>query len=93
MLLSGVGRPVTSSRPWIIQYATRSARALIVSEGLTEGGPGTSTETIAIYVYRQAIQFNKTSDSTAMSYILLFIVIVLTNLYLYLANRRAKEEA
>ena len=47
---------------------------------------------IAIYVYRQAIQFNKTSDSTAMSYILLFIVIVLTNLYLYLANRRAKEE-
>jgi hypothetical protein len=26
-----------------------------------------------------------------MSYILLFIVIVLTNLYLYLANRRAKE--
>jgi multiple sugar transport system permease protein len=58
---------------------------------LTEGGPGTSTETIAIYVYRQAIQFNKTSDSTAMSYILLFIVIVLTNLYLYLASRRAKE--
>src|SRR5687768_7621036 len=58
---------------------------------LTEGGPGTSTETIAIYVYRQAIQFNKTSDSTAMSYILLFIVIVLTNLYLYLAHRRAKE--
>jgi multiple sugar transport system permease protein len=58
---------------------------------LTEGGPGTSTETIAIYVYRQAIQFNKTSDSTALSYILLFTVIVLTNLYLYLANRRAKE--
>jgi multiple sugar transport system permease protein len=58
---------------------------------LTEGGPGTSTETISIYVYRQAIQFNKTSDSTTMSYILLFIVIVLTNLYLYFVNRRAKE--
>ena len=57
---------------------------------LTEGGPGTSTETIAIYVYRQAIQFNKTSDSTAISYILLFTVIVLTNLYLYLVNRRAQ---
>jgi multiple sugar transport system permease protein len=60
---------------------------------LTEGGPGTSTETIAIYVYRQAIQFNKTSDSTALSYILLFTVIVLTNLYLYLANRRAQGAA
>jgi multiple sugar transport system permease protein len=58
---------------------------------LTEGGPGTSSETIAIYVYRQAIQFNKTSESTALSYILLFIVIVLTNLYLYLATRRARE--
>lgn len=58
---------------------------------LTEGGPGTSTETISIYLYRQAIQFNKTSDSTAISYILLFTVIVLTNLYLYFVNRRAKE--
>lgn len=58
---------------------------------LTEGGPGTSTETISLYVYRQAIQFNKTSDSTAISYVLLFTVIVLTNLYLYFVNRRARE--
>ncbi|MEP3276612.1 MAG: ABC transporter permease subunit [Stappiaceae bacterium] len=56
---------------------------------LTDGGQ--STETIALYVYRQAIQFNKTSYSASLSYILLFTVIVLTNLYLYLANRRAKE--
>ena len=58
---------------------------------LTEGGPGTSTETISIYLFRQAIQFNKTSDSTTISYILLFTVIVLTNLYLYFVNRRARE--
>jgi multiple sugar transport system permease protein len=58
---------------------------------LTEGGPGTSTETISLYLFRQAIQFNKTSDSTTISYILLFTVIVLTNLYLYFVNRRAKE--
>ncbi|PHR95294.1 MAG: ABC transporter permease [Blastopirellula sp.] len=56
---------------------------------LTDGGQ--STETIALYVYRQAIQFNKTSYSASLSYILLFTVIVLTNLYLYLANRRTKE--
>lgn len=56
---------------------------------LTDGGQ--KTETIALYVYRQAIQFNKTSDSAALSYILLFTVIVLTNLYLYLANRRSRE--
>ena len=56
---------------------------------LTDGGQ--STETIALYVYRQAIQFNKTSFSSALSYVLLFSVIVLTNLYLYLANRRSRE--
>ncbi|MCB1498231.1 MAG: sugar ABC transporter permease [Bauldia sp.] len=58
---------------------------------LTEGGPGTSTETVSLYLFRQAIQFNKTSDSTTISYILLFTVIVLTNLYLYFVNRRARE--
>src|SRR5262245_26975907 len=58
---------------------------------LTEGGPGTSTETIAVYVYRLAFQYFRTSQSTALAYILLFIVIVLTNLYLYFVNRRAAE--
>ena len=55
---------------------------------LTEGGPGTSTETIAVYVYRVSFQYFKTSESAALAYILLFTVIVLTNLYLYLANQR-----
>src|SRR5262245_14269974 len=56
---------------------------------LTDGGLG--TETIAIYVYRVAFQYVRTAESTALAYILLFTVIVLTNLYLYLSNRRAKE--
>jgi ABC-type sugar transport system permease subunit len=50
-----------------------------------------SIETIAIYVYRLAFQYFKTSESTALAYILLFIVIVLTNLYLYFVKRRAQE--
>jgi multiple sugar transport system permease protein len=58
---------------------------------ITEGGPGTSTETIAVYVYRLAFQYFRTSQSTALVYILLFIVIVLTNLYLYFVQRRAAE--
>jgi multiple sugar transport system permease protein len=58
---------------------------------ITNGGPGTATETIAVYVYRQAFQFFQTSRSAALAYILLFIVIVLTNLYLYFVNRRATE--
>ena len=58
---------------------------------ITEGGPGTSTETIAVYVYRLAFQYFRTSQSSALAYILLFIVIVLTNLYLYFVRRRATE--
>lgn len=58
---------------------------------ITAGGPGSSTETIAVYVYRVAFQFFKTSQSSALSYILLFVVIVLTNLYLYFVNQREQE--
>ncbi len=55
---------------------------------ITEGGPGSSTETIAVYVYRMAFQFFRTSQSAAIAYIMLFVVIVLTNLYLYAVKRR-----
>jgi multiple sugar transport system permease protein len=58
---------------------------------LTQGGPGTSTETIAVYLYRVAFQYFRTSESAALAYIVLFIVVVLTNLYLYFVTRRARE--
>jgi len=60
---------------------------------ITEGGPGSSTESIAVNIYRMAFQNFRTSRSGALAYIILFIVIVLTNLYLYSVNRRAREEA
>lgn len=59
---------------------------------ITEGGPGSSTESIAVNIYRMAFQNFRTSRSGALAYIILFIVIVLTNLYLYSVNRRASEE-
>ena len=55
---------------------------------LTKGGNGTMT--ISYHVIRIANEQNKTSEGAALSYLLLFVVIVLTNLYLYLANRRAQ---
>ena len=58
---------------------------------ITQGGPGSSTETIAVYLYRLGFQFFRTSQSSALAYIVLFIVIVLTSLYLYAVNRRAEE--
>jgi len=55
---------------------------------LTRGG--NDTLTISYHLIRIANEQNKTSEGAAISYIMLFIVIVLTNLYLYLANRRSK---
>lgn len=58
---------------------------------LTKGGNGTMT--ISYHLIRIANEQNKTSEGAAISYVMLFIVIVLTNLYLYIANRRAVEPA
>ena len=55
---------------------------------LTKGG--NDTMTISYHLIRIANEQNKTSEGAAISYIMLFMVIVLTNLYLYLASRRAK---
>ncbi len=54
---------------------------------LTKGG--NDTLTISYHLIRIANEQNKTSEGAAVSYVMLFMVIVLTNLYLYLANRRS----
>jgi multiple sugar transport system permease protein len=56
---------------------------------LTRGG--NDTMTISYHLIRIANEQNKTSEGAAISYVMLFMVIVLTNLYLYLANRRNQE--
>ncbi|MCB1379801.1 MAG: sugar ABC transporter permease [Alphaproteobacteria bacterium] len=53
---------------------------------LTRGG--NDTLTVSYHLIRIANEQNKTSEGAAISYLMLFMVIVLTNLYLYLANRR-----
>lgn len=49
---------------------------------------GQDTKTIAYLLTEIANEQNKTSEGAAISYVILFMVIVLTNLYLYIANRR-----
>jgi multiple sugar transport system permease protein len=58
---------------------------------LTEGGPGSATETISVYVFRLAFQFFRTAQASALGYIMLFAVIVLTSLYLYAIQHRRAE--
>lgn len=55
--------------------------------GLTGGGPGDATETIAVRLYREAILQSETGSSSALAYIVLVIVIAVSNLYIRALNR------
>lgn len=54
---------------------------------LTGGGPGTATEVLSIQIYRTAFQFFRTGEATALAFIFLVIILLLTNIYLRLARR------
>src|SRR5881409_171881 len=55
---------------------------------LTQGGPGNSTETIAVYLWRVGWEFARVSDAAAMSLILLVVVSV----YIFIAIRVLRRE-
>ncbi|HCU21951.1 MAG TPA: hypothetical protein DF698_03490 [Candidatus Atribacteria bacterium] len=47
--------------------------------GLTQGGPGISTETLNFYTYMVGFKFFKLGYSSSLSYILLIIIIIISN--------------
>ncbi len=55
--------------------------------GLTGGGPGDSTELIAVNLYRGAFQRFATGESSAFAYIILVIIIAVSNMYVRSLNR------
>ena len=55
---------------------------------LTKGGPGTSTEVISYHIYRQAFTYLKTGNASAMSFILVIILLPLAYLAIRLLWRR-----
>jgi multiple sugar transport system permease protein len=55
--------------------------------GMTGGGPGDSTELIAVHLYRSAFTKFSTGEASALAYIVLIIVIAVSNLYVRQLNR------
>lgn len=49
---------------------------------LTAGGPGTATELMSFYIYRLAFERWDFGSATAMSYMVLIIVVFMTNVFL-----------
>ncbi len=67
-------------------------KAFDLMMGLTGGGPGKSTETVSIALYRLAFsgQFN-TGQASALAYIVLIIIICISNVYIRYLNKLRGE--
>jgi multiple sugar transport system permease protein len=60
--------------------------------GMTGGGPGAQTEVVAVNLYRQAFQGQwRTGRASALAYIVLIIIIAVSNLYIRNLNRMRRE--
>ena len=60
--------------------------------GMTGGGPGDQTELIAVNLYRQAFQGQfRTGHASALAYIILIIIIAISNLYIRYLNGLREE--
>lgn len=60
--------------------------------GLTGGGPGNATETVSIQLYRLAFQGQfATGRASALAYVVLIIVISISNVYIRYLNRLRGE--
>ena len=57
-----------------------------------EGGPGTATETVSMNLYKLAFRNFNTGKACAMAYILLIIIVALSNIYVKYLNQ-VKGEA
>jgi len=53
----------------------------------TNGGPGSATETVSLNLYRRAFESWNTGESCALAYILLVIIIALSNIYIKYLNK------
>lgn len=59
--------------------------------GMTQGGPGYSSQTVSMLLYRDAFLSSKTGPSCAFAYILLIMIIALSNIYIkYLLKARER---
>jgi multiple sugar transport system permease protein len=60
--------------------------------GMTGGGPGTQTELIAVNLYRQAFLGQwRTGRASALAYIILIVIIAVSNLYIRYLNKLRGE--
>jgi len=59
--------------------------------GMTQGGPGYSSQTVSMLLFREAFMSSKTGVSCAFAYMLLILIVALSNIYIkYLLKARQR---
>ncbi len=76
----------------ILFRTIEALKAFDLMMGLTGGGPGPATETVSIALYRIAFQGQfQTGRASALAYIVLIIVICISNVYIRYLNKAKGE--
>ncbi|MEM2253387.1 MAG: ABC transporter permease subunit, partial [Desulfurococcaceae archaeon] len=57
---------------------------------MTGGGPGTTTETVSMYIYRTAILYTDISYAAAMSLIILAMIIIVVRAFIWYFFERGR---
>ena len=65
-----------------------SLRAFDVIYTLTSGGPGTTTETIGLNIYRTAITYSKVGQGSASAFLFLIVIAVISFVLMRVLERR-----
>jgi len=55
---------------------------------MTLGGPGNATTTASIYIFNQMVSYNRYGYSAALSFIVFFVILILTVIQNQVAGRR-----
>lgn len=53
----------------------------------TGGGPGSSTESLTMYIFKTALTFGNLGYAAAISYVLLVLVVIFALLFLFIVRR------
>ena len=58
---------------------------------LTLGGPGVTTQVLSLYTYKYGFKFFQMGYASALSYIMLILVIIMANVFIFVAGREREE--
>jgi multiple sugar transport system permease protein len=55
---------------------------------LTLGGPGVSTQVLSLYTYKYGFKFFRMGYASALSYIMVFLIVVVANIFIIMTSRQ-----